>query len=178
MSNHFVIDHPNLLWAFLVYYRIMTCGGVFFILPWMHILISGSIAELIPAALLLGSGTFVLYPICVSHVNDKIEDDERVEACGVLLMLQSIGMIIGPITISFLMQQFGSIFFLISLSSVSGFFVLFSLKHISFKQDVGYKTITPTDPMPLAPTHVFSELAKNDTILDKAKNIFMPKNKD
>lgn len=152
-----------------------TSGGVFLILPWMHIFISGSIGELIPAALLLGSGTFILYPICVSHVNDQIDDSVRLEASGMLLMLQSIGMIVGPVAISFLMQYWGSIFFLISLSVVSGFFVLFTFKHISFRQDVGYKAVTPTDPIPLAPSHVFSELAKDDTILDRAKNIFAPK---
>jgi len=153
-----------------------TCGGVFFILPWIHIFISGTIVELIPSALLLGSGTFILYPICVSHVNDKIADDERVEAAGLLLMLQSLGMIIGPIAISYIMQQFGSIFFLISLSSASGFFVLFAFKHISFKHDVGYKNITPTDPMPISPTHIYPELAKNDTLIDKAKSLFIHKN--
>jgi len=153
-----------------------TCGGVFFILPWIHIFISGTIVELIPSALLLGGGTFILYPICVSHVNDKIADDERVEAAGLLLMLQSLGMIIGPIAISYIMQQFGSIFFLISLSSASGFFVLFAFKHISFKHDVGYKNITPTDPMPISPTHIYPELAKNDTLIDKAKSLFIHKN--
>lgn len=155
-----------------------TSGGVFLILPWMHIFISGSIGELIPAALLLGSGTFILYPICVSHVNDQIDDSVRLEASGMLLMLQSIGMIVGPVAISFLMQYWGSIFFLISLSVVSGFFVLFTFKHISFRQDVGYKTITPTNPMPLAPTPIYSELAKKDTFIDKAKSLFTTKNKD
>ena len=134
--------------------------------------------ELAGSALLLGAGTFILYPICVSHVNDKIDDEERVEASGLLIMLQSIGMVVGPIIVSYLMQTFGSISFLISFSVANGFFVLFAFKHISFKPDVNYINVTKTDPMPLIPTHIYSELAKNDSILDKAVELFKSRNKN
>ncbi|MBE6444953.1 MAG: MFS transporter [Alphaproteobacteria bacterium] len=157
----------------------MWCGScLFFIAPWIHMFIDGSIIELAGAALLLGAGSFILYPICVSHVNDKIDDEERVEASGLLIMLQSFGMIIGPIVVSYLMQIFGAISFLISFSVSNGFFVLFAFKHISFKPDVNYINITKTDPMPLNPTHIYPEIAKSDSLLDRAANLFMHKNKN
>ena len=58
------------------------------------------------SAFILGCGTFVLYPICVSHVNDKIADAERVRASGLLILLQSLGMIGGPIVVSFFYATF------------------------------------------------------------------------
>ena len=127
------------------------------------------------SAFILGCGTFVLYPICVSHVNDKIADAERVRASGLLILLQSLGMIGGPILVSFLMQHLGTICFVLAYSFFAGIFVLFALHFVTFRPRVNYLNITPTDPMPTTPTHVFHELTQDDTILDKAKGMFQEK---
>ena len=137
--------------------------------------IDGNVWELTISCLLLGAGTFILYPICVSHVNDKIDDDERVEASGLLILLQSVGMIVGPIVISYLMQTFGSICFLLSFSVANGAFVLFVFKQISFKPYINYKNVTKTDPIPLTPTHVYPEIAQEDGLISKAKELFKNK---
>ncbi len=151
-----------------------ACGLLFLIAPWIHLFITEGWIELIASALLLGAGTFVLYPICVSHVNDKISDDQRTEASGMLIMLQSLGMITGPIVISWTMQQFGAISFLLAFSAACGFFVVFALRYIAFR-DAGYLNITKTDPVPLTPTHIYTQITRPDTLLDKAKNIFSGK---
>lgn len=154
----------------------MWCSGILFLIaPWMHIFIDGSIWELAISCLLLGAGTFILYPICVSHVNDKIDDDERVEASGLLILLQSVGMIVGPIVISYLMQTFGSICFLLSFSVANGAFVLFVFKQISIKPYINYKNVTKTDPIPLTPTHIYPEIAQEDDLISKAKELFKNK---
>ena len=150
-------------------------GILFLITPWIHHFVSESLLELAIVALILGAGTFVMYPICVSHVNDKIEDSERVEASGMLILLQSIGMIFGPIVISAAMQEWGSISFLFAFSIVNAFFVLYVFKHITFRPQTGYINQSKTAPVPLAPTHMFNELAKDDTLLDKAKELFQDK---
>lgn len=150
-------------------------GIMFFIAPWMHYFLDEDIGWLIGAAMILGGAIFVMYPICVSHVNDKIEDEERVQASGMVLSLQSLGMVIGPIIISFAMQYWGSISFLISFSIVNGAFVLFTLNHITFKPATGYVSSSPTTPVPMSSTPMYSELAKDDTIIDKAKDLFTPK---
>lgn len=151
-----------------------TSGFLFLISPWIQNFITDSNLLLATSAILLGCGTFVMYPICVSHVNDQIEDSERVNASGMLILLQSMGLIIGPIIISFTMQHLGSIWFLFSYSIVSGLFILFTFKQIATRA-VGYISNTPTDPMPIAPTHAFNELTKDDTIIDRAKEILAPK---
>ena len=144
------------------------CSILFFIAPWVHVLIDDSISHLIIGALMLGICTFTLYPISISHVNDLIEDDERIHASGRLISLQSIGMILGPIIISYTMQKYGAIWFLLSFSIVCGAYVIFAFNHITFKPRLKYINPTPTTPTPFAPTHAYNEITKKDSLLDKA----------
>mgnify|MGYP000825862769 FL=1 len=144
-------------------------GILFFIAPWVHFFVSDGVWQLCTGALLLGCGTFILYPLSVSHVNDLIEDDDRVNAAGMLILLQSLGMIFGPVAISYFMQHFGAISFVLAYSAVTAGFVLFTLKHITFKPDINYINITPTAPMPIDTTHAFHELASNDKLSTFAK---------
>lgn len=150
-------------------------GVMFFIAPWMHYFLDENISWLIGAAMILGAAIFVMYPICVSHVNDKIDDEERVQASGMVLSLQSVGMILGPILISAAMQYWGSISFLIIFSAVNGIFVIFVFNHITFKPASNYVSSSPTTPVPIASTPMYHELAKDDTIIDKAKDWFKSK---
>lgn len=156
------------------YVLLWTSGFLFLIAPWIHYFIHDGTALLALSAILLGSGTFVMYPICVSHVNDQLEDAERTNASGMLILLQSMGLIIGPIIISAVMQTFGNIWFLLSYSAVSGCFIIFALKQIATKS-VNYINVTPTDPMPVAPTHAYNELTKDNNLIDKAKGILTAK---
>lgn len=156
-------------------YVLMWISGILFLIaPWTHVFINDGTFLLGFSSFLLGCATFVLYPICVSHVNDKIEDSARIKASGMLIMLQSLGMIFGPIGISFLMQAYGSIWYIISFSSISGGFVLFSFRYIA-THDVGYISNTPTNPIPTAPTHAYHELTEDDSLLTKAKDLFASK---
>ena len=144
-------------------------GILFFIAPWVHFFVYDGVWQLCTGALLLGCGTFILYPLSVSHVNDLIEDDDRVNAAGMLILLQSLGMIFGPVAISYFMQHFGAISFVLAYSAVMAGFVLFTLKHITFKPDINYINITPTAPMPIDTTHAFHELASDDKLSTFAK---------
>lgn len=137
-------------------------GLLFLIVPWIHYFINNSIWELGVMALLLGGAAFVMYPICVSHVNDKIDDCDRVEASGMLILLQAVGMIAGPIAISFAMQQWGPISYLLAFSILNGIYMLFCFKQIVFRPETDYISTSPTVPTPVAPTHVFTALSQDD----------------
>ena len=150
-------------------------GLLFLIAPWMHVFVDENLVSLAASALLLGSGVFVMYPICVSHVNDRIDDSQRVAASGLLILLQSIGMILGPVFISLAIQEFGELSFLFAFSAVNGFFVLFAFNHIAFRPHSGEANPTKSGPVPMAPTHMFNNLARDDTLLDKAKELFREK---
>lgn len=148
-------------------------GFLFLIVPWVHFFITSGTGLLIIGALLMGFGTFILYPISVSHVNDMIADDERVEASGMLILLQSIGMIAGPIVISFFMQEFGPISFVGAYAIAAGVFIIFCLKHIMFK-DINYVSPSPTYPIPLDTTRIFHKISEDETLIDKAKELIAP----
>ena len=150
-----------------------VAGFLFLIAPWVHLFINRSDVELAIAAFLLGCGSFSLYPVSVSHINDLIKDEERTEASGMLIMIQSLGMIIGPVIMAYLMQKFGPLTFLISFSVACGFFVIFAFKHISFKPYIKYTSNTKTDPIPISPSHVYPEIAKSDSssFIGKLKRI-------
>lgn len=148
-------------------------GFLFLIVPWVHFFITSGTGLLIIGALLMGFGTFILYPISVSHVNDMIADDERVEASGMLILLQSIGMIAGPIVISFFMQEFGPISFVGAYAIAAGAFIIFCLKHIMFK-DINYVSPSPTYPIPLDTTRIFHKISEDETLIDKAKELIAP----
>lgn len=137
-------------------------GLLFLIVPWIHYFVDGGIWLLASMALLLGAASFVMYPICVSHVNDLIDDCDRVEASGMLILLQALGMIAGPILISAAMQEWGAISYLLAFSIINGLFMLFCFKQIVFKPDTDYVSTSPTVPTPVAPTHVFTSLSQDN----------------
>lgn len=151
------------------------CAFLFLCAPWLTLFIQNGDLAIAFSALLLGAGTFVLYPICVSHVNDKIADAERVRASGLLILLQSLGMIGGPIAVSFFMQHWGTICFVLAYSISCGFFVIYALRYITFRPATRYLKVTKTDPMPVTQTQVFHEMTQNDSLLQKAKDLFQVK---
>lgn len=151
-------------------------GFLFLIVPWVHFFIDSGTVPLIVGALLMGFGTFVLYPISVSHVNDMIADEERVEASGMLILLQSVGMIFGPIIISFFMQEWGPISFVGAYALTAGVFIVFCLRHIMFR-DINYVSPSPTYPIPLETTRIFHKISEDDTLMDKAKELISPQEK-
>ena len=117
----------------------------------------------------IGFFMFVLYPICVSHVNDLVTDSERVHASGKLILLQGLGLISGPIIVGFIMGYFGAFSYLLCFSFICLAFVLFTLQQMRKRPEINYIGITQTTPVPVDVTPVFDELATKDSILDTLK---------
>ncbi len=110
-------------------------------------------------AFALGACALVIYPVCVSHINDLVTDEERVHASGQLILLQGVGMIFGPIIISFAMERFGDVWYMWAFTIISFSFVLFTIRHRTAKPDIGYIQITKTEAMPVTPTVALDEEA-------------------
>ncbi|MFV0626874.1 MAG: MFS transporter [Alphaproteobacteria bacterium] len=122
---------------------------------------------------LLGACTFIIYPVCVSHINDLIDDSERIQASGKLILMQGSGLILGPIIVSALMEKFGNNSFAYSFGGISLVFILFTLVAFILKPKIQYIRNTPTEPIPTATTQVFDHLATKDTLFEmKTKNFF------
>lgn len=132
--------------------------------PVVQFLVLRGGAALIVVTMLLGAGTFTLYPISVSHVNDLINDEERINASGMLILAQNIGLVAGPIVVSAGMSLVGSWFFPAAFAILPILFILFTLKMIKIKPDINYLNVTPTQMIPTAPANTFNELVQNDAL--------------
>ena len=151
------------------------CCALGFIVPAADILVIKGGWYLAALTMLLGACTFTLYPISVSHINDLVTDAQRVHISGMLILAQSIGLISGPIIVSAGMSLFGPDFFMVAFFIFPAAFIIFTMNRIWKKPDINYINVTPTAPMPTAPTHAFTDLATHDTLLDKAKDLFAEK---
>jgi MFS family permease len=134
-----------------------------------HPLIGYGMLYMAIGAMLLGSCIMVIYPICISHINDLIDDTQRVKVSGLIILLQGIGLIVGPIVVSFLIEKFGNFAFVVSYSSLGILFSVFVVRNIFVKRCINYVSVTPSDPVPLAPTPVFEALSTDDTMVDRLK---------
>jgi MFS family permease len=65
-------------------------------------------AALLAAGAAFGGLSFALYPLCVAHVNDRLDSTERVSASGQLVLLYSGGAALGPLLAAAAMSQTGA----------------------------------------------------------------------
>jgi len=78
----------------------------------------------------LGAFLFALYPLCVAHVNDHVDEGEFVEACSSMLLLYGGGSVVGPIIAATLMGWIGSGALYIFIAAVYGLFVIFVISRL------------------------------------------------
>ncbi len=76
---------------------ILACCGAVALISGGMVLASGSPFATIVLGSLFGGFTFALYPLCVAHSNDHLEEDERIGASGGLVLAYSVGAIAGPL---------------------------------------------------------------------------------
>lgn len=65
-------------------------------------------AALFAAGAAFGGLSFALYPLCVAHVNDRLDSTERVSASGQLVLLYSGGAALGPLLAAVAMSRTGA----------------------------------------------------------------------
>jgi len=73
-----------------------------------------------------GLGSSV-YAIAIAYLNDKLKPEQMVSATSSMILLNGIGACIGPIVVSYLMQNIGMTMFFSSIATCFGFLFLFGL---------------------------------------------------
>ncbi|MDX1385371.1 MAG: hypothetical protein R3190_17085, partial [Thermoanaerobaculia bacterium] len=63
--------------------------------------------QLAGLGLVFGSVSLPIYALCVAHVNDNVADDEFVETASGVLMMNSIGSMVGPTVAAPAMSRWG-----------------------------------------------------------------------
>lgn len=86
----------------------------------------------------IGATSFPLYSLAIAYTNDWIADEQRVGASGLLVMINGIGAILGPLVASLLMSVFEPSAYFWSLIITNGAI----LSYVSFR-------IIVRDPLPV-----------------------------
>ncbi len=76
---------------------ILACLGAVAVISAGMMLVAASPLATVALGCLFGGVTFALYPLCVAHSNDHLEEDERIGASGGLVMAYSVGAMAGPL---------------------------------------------------------------------------------
>lgn len=76
---------------------ILSCLAATFFVCLALVLLASPSWALFAAGALFGGLSFALYPLCVAHCNDRLLATERVAASGRLVLLYSLGAVMGPI---------------------------------------------------------------------------------
>ena len=62
---------------------------------------------ILPLGALYGAAAFTVYTLCVAHANDLVHKKRAVEVSSGLLLVFSMGAVIGPLIASFMMRELG-----------------------------------------------------------------------
>ncbi len=110
---------------------------------------------------LIGSVVMPVYSVFVAYANDRLEPEEIVSASGMLVMVAGIGLSIGPIMISLLMENFGESFFFIGIGSTFLIIALYALYRMYKREGVGLDAQVPSFETGMIGTSV-SEIITTD----------------
>ena len=78
---------------------LMVCFGM--------VAIAENRGQMMLGGALFGGACFALYPLCVAHTNDHLRSMQRVAASGGLVLVYSIGAVLGPLGAAGFMELFG-----------------------------------------------------------------------
>lgn len=102
---------------------------------------------------LFGGFAFALYPLCVAHSNDHLEEEERLGASSGLVLAYSAGAVLGPMLGSFGMTALGAagLFVLIGVLGFAGacfgFFRLLVTEPVERADQQSFRGLPRTSPM-------------------------------
>ncbi len=87
--------------------------------------VSGSL--LFVAAALFGGLSFALYPLSVAHTNDHLASEQRVAAAGGLVLIYSVGAVVGPLAAGAAIRIFGPSGLFLSICGCASAALVFAL---------------------------------------------------
>lgn len=99
------------------------------------LLAKGSIAYFVAVAI-LGGAAMPMYSLSIAYANDRLRPDQIVAASGSMVMVAGIGLSTGPIVVSFLMGQYGTVFFFIGIASIFTMIFVFSTYRMGITEAV------------------------------------------
>lgn len=116
-------------------------------------LIEWPAAMIIALGALFGGFAFALYPLCVAHSNDHLEEDERIGASSGLVLTYSVGAMAGPMVGSTAMSTLGPsglfavIGFIATLAALFGLWRTVARAAVPAAAQQAFQSLPRTTPM-------------------------------
>ncbi len=120
----------------------------------LYFLVSGDKAVALLLAFLLGGMNLVIYPLCAAHINDRITQEDVIQANGALLLVLGVGAAAGPLAGGLVMDAFGPLSLYLYMASVAVAFVLFAVYRLSKREPSPASeqmAFEPVSPAPVTP---------------------------
>lgn len=111
----------------------------------------------------IGAASFPLYSLAIAYTNDWIEDHQRVGASGLLVMINGVGAVSGPLATSALMETFGTVAFWWSLAIVHGLALAYLLLRIMVKDAMPVEDQSTYQPVPARSSPLASLIGRRRT---------------
>lgn len=108
----------------------------------------------------IGAASFPLYSLAIAYTNDWIEDHQRVGASGLLVMINGVGAVSGPLATSALMATFGTVAFWWSLATVHGLALAYLLLRIMVKDAMPVEDQSTYQPVPARSSPIASSIGR------------------
>ncbi len=86
----------------------------------------------------LGGAAMPMYSLCIAHANDRLEPQQIVAASGSLVMIAGIGLMTGPVLVSFFMDLFDVSFYFWGIAAVFTVILLVTMFRISARSGIAH----------------------------------------
>jgi len=118
----------------------------------LYIFASGDRNIALALAFILGGMNLVIYPLCAAHINDRITQEDVIQANAALLLVLGVGAASGPLIGGLVMDGFGPLSLYLYMAGVAGLFVLFALYRLRVSEPVPESEQVAFEPVTPAPT--------------------------
>lgn len=109
---------------------------------------TGTGADSLVVMFLIGATSFPLYSLAIAYTNDWISDEQRVGASGLLVMINGIGAVLGPLVASLLMSAFEPRAYFWALIITNGAILLYVLFRIIVRDPLPVEEQSSYEPYP------------------------------
>jgi len=118
----------------------------------LYIFASGDRNIALALAFILGGMNLVIYPLCAAHINDRITQEDVIQANAALLLVLGVGAASGPLIGGLVMDGFGPLSLYLYMAGVAALFVLFALYRLRVSEPVPESEQVAFEPVTPAPT--------------------------
>ncbi len=132
---------------------------------------TGTGNESLAVMFVIGATSFPLYSLAIAYTNDWISSEQRVGASGLLVMINGVGAILGPLAASTLMSLFGSAAYFWSLIGTHGAVFAYVMYRIVVRDPVPIEDQSTYQPYPARSSPLATAIGRRIPKVPLAKGV-------